>query len=124
MWYVRRAKTSRTSERRWSGGRYELAEAAPVDAGFLLGIGMFLSTGTALVGYVFGGAIEGRAWQWQVPVLGYVHVSTTLFFDIGVYVLVVGLVLDILRSLGSEIDRHIASDRANEYASRGPAGAP
>ena len=30
-----------------------------------------------------------------------------LFFDLGVYLVVVGLVLDILRSLGSEIDRQI-----------------
>ena len=104
-----------------AGGRYELAEAAPVDAGFLLGIGMFLSAGTALVGYLFGGALDRRAWQWHAPVLGDIHVSSTLVFDIGVYVLVIGLVLDILRSLGSEIDRHIITDRAAEFASQGPA---
>lgn len=105
-----------------AGGRYELAEAAPVDAGFLLGIGMFLSAGTALVGYLFGGALDDRSWTWDVPVIGDFHVTSTLFFDTGVYVLVIGLVLDILRSLGSEVDRHIAADRAAEYASRGPAG--
>ena len=33
------------------------------------------------------------------------HLVTSLFFDIGVYLVVVGLVLDILRSLGAEIDR-------------------
>ena len=32
---------------------------------------------------------------------------TSVFFDVGVYVLVVGLVLDLLRSLGSAIDRQI-----------------
>lgn len=105
-----------------AGGRYELAEAAPVDAGFLLGIGMFLSAGTALVGYLFGGALDDRSRTWDVPVIGDFHVTSTLFFDTGVYVLVIGLVLDILRSLGSEVDRHIAADRAAEYASRGPAG--
>ena len=30
---------------------------------------------------------------------------TSLFFDVGVYLVVVGLVLDILRSLGAEVDR-------------------
>jgi multicomponent Na+:H+ antiporter subunit A len=30
---------------------------------------------------------------------------TSLFFDLGVFLVVVGLVLDILRSLGAEIDR-------------------
>jgi len=34
-----------------------------------------------------------------------VHLVTSLFFDIGVYLVVVGLVLDILRSVGAEIDR-------------------
>ena len=30
---------------------------------------------------------------------------TSLFFDCGVYLIVVGLVLDVLRSLGAELDR-------------------
>ena len=41
----------------------------------------------------------------HLPVIGDVHLVTSLFFDIGVYLVVVGLVLDILRSLGAEIDR-------------------
>ena len=39
--------------------------------------------------------------------LGDVHLVTSLFFDFGVYLIVVGLMLDILRSLGSGIDRQI-----------------
>jgi multicomponent Na+:H+ antiporter subunit A len=35
---------------------------------------------------------------------------TSLFFDIGVYLVVVGLVLDILRSLGAELDRQVDED--------------
>ncbi|MDD9205903.1 hypothetical protein PU560_05390, partial [Georgenia sp. 10Sc9-8] len=38
--------------------------------------------------------------------LGEMHLVTALFFDMGVYLVVVGLVLDILRSLGAEVDRH------------------
>jgi multicomponent Na+:H+ antiporter subunit A len=38
-------------------------------------------------------------------VLGDVKLVTSLFFDIGVYLIVVGLVLDVLRSLGAELDR-------------------
>ena len=41
----------------------------------------------------------------HLPVIGDLHLVTSLFFDIGVYLVVVGLVLDILRSLGAEIDR-------------------
>jgi multicomponent Na+:H+ antiporter subunit A len=38
-------------------------------------------------------------------VLGDVKLVTSLFFDCGVYLIVVGLVLDVLRSLGAELDR-------------------
>jgi multicomponent Na+:H+ antiporter subunit A len=47
-------------------------------------------------------------------VTGKVTVHSSLLFDIGVYVLVIGLVLDILRSFGAELDRHIAADRKAE----------
>ncbi|MBQ1071165.1 hypothetical protein, partial [Micromonospora sp. D75] len=42
-----------------------------------------------------------------LPVIGDFYLVTSLFFDIGVYLVVVGLVLDILRSLGAEVDRHV-----------------
>ena len=47
----------------------------------------------------------------HLPVLGDVQLVTSLFFDIGVYLVVVGLVLDILRSLGAEIDRQAETRR-------------
>jgi multicomponent Na+:H+ antiporter subunit A len=40
----------------------------------------------------------------DVPVLGPIKLVTALFFDLGVYLIVVGLVLDILRSLGARVD--------------------
>ena len=42
--------------------------------------------------------------------LGYVSFGTSTIFDIGVYFVVVGLLLDILRSLGAEVDRHQEAD--------------
>ena len=36
--------------------------------------------------------------------LGSVKLVTALFFDLGVYLIVVGLVLDVLRSLGARVD--------------------
>jgi len=100
-----------------AGGRYELAAAAPVDAGVLLGIGMALSAGTALLGYAWGGtALAPGQFTVHLPVTGALTVHSSLLFDIGVYVLVVGLVLDILRSFGSELDRHIAADRKTAQA--------
>lgn len=89
-----------------AGGRYELGEAAPVDAGRLLGTGLLLAAGTAAGSLAFGGAPLESAWfEAEVPVLGTLSIGTSTLFDIGVYLVVVGLVLDILRALGGEVDR-------------------
>ncbi|MDQ0576798.1 Na+/H+ antiporter subunit A [Agromyces albus] len=89
-----------------AGGRYELGEAAPVDAGRLLGTGLLLAAGTATAPLLFGGAPLESAWfETDVPVLGTLSIGTSTLFDLGVYLVVVGLVLDILRALGGEVDR-------------------
>ncbi|MGY1664661.1 Na+/H+ antiporter subunit A [Geodermatophilus sp. SYSU D00696] len=89
-----------------AGGRYELGEAAPVAPGLLLGSGLLFAGGTGVVGLALGaGVLETAILEATVPVLGDVKLVTSLFFDIGVYLIVVGLVLDVLRSLGAELDR-------------------
>ncbi|WP_186004582.1 Na+/H+ antiporter subunit A [Isoptericola variabilis] len=89
-----------------AGGRYELGEAAPVHPGLLLGTGLFLSAGVGLASMVAGQEVlESFIVDLHVPVLGKIHLVTSLFFDVGVMLLVVGLVLDILRTLGAELDR-------------------
>jgi multicomponent Na+:H+ antiporter subunit A len=96
-----------------AGGRYELAAAAPLDAGVLLGLGMAIAAGTALLGYAWGDTVLAPGhFTVNLPVSGRLTVHSSLLFDLGVYVLVIGLVLDLLRSFGSELDRHIAADRA------------
>jgi multicomponent Na+:H+ antiporter subunit A len=98
-----------------AGGRYELAAAAPVDAGVLLGVGMALAAGTALLGYAWGDTVLAPGTLvLHLPVTGEVDAHSSLLFDFGVYMLVIGVVLDILRSFGSELDRHIAADRRAE----------
>ncbi|WP_106537509.1 Na+/H+ antiporter subunit A [Haloactinopolyspora alba] len=90
-----------------AGGRHELNDAAPVDAGLVLGVGLFVATGTGLVPLAVGGAVlQSAVVDLSVPLLGHVHFTTSLFFDVGVYLVVVGLMLDVLRSLGSGVDRH------------------
>ncbi|HLT12039.1 MAG TPA: Na+/H+ antiporter subunit A [Micromonosporaceae bacterium] len=93
-----------------AGGRHELNEAAPVDAGLLLGSGLFLAVGTGITSMLLGGDfLQSAQIDLVLPVIGEVHLITSLFFDIGVYLIVIGLVLDILRSLGSEVDRQAAA---------------
>jgi multicomponent Na+:H+ antiporter subunit A len=89
-----------------AGGRYELGDAAPVEAGTLLGAGLLCAGVSGLGGLVLGGEVlQSAALEVDVPVLGHVKLVTSLLFDVGVYLVVVGLVLDILRSLGAELDR-------------------
>jgi len=95
-----------------AGGRYELDEAAPVDAGALMGMGLFVATGSGLAPLAFGGAVlQSALVDLHLPLLGDVHLVTSVFFDVGVYLVVVGLLLDLLRSLGSGIDRHILREQ-------------
>lgn len=94
-----------------AGGRYELGEAAPVHPGLLLGTGLFLSAGVGLLAIILGGEVlQSVIWQFTLPLFGEVKLVTTLFFDVGVFLVVVGLVLDILRSLGAEIDKQGDTD--------------
>jgi multicomponent Na+:H+ antiporter subunit A len=106
-----------------AAGRYELDEAAPVDAGLVLGLGLVMATGTGLMSLLFGGEVlQSAVIDVTVPLLGEIHLVTSIFFDIGVYLVVVGLMLDVLRSLGSGVDRQAAQngDEEDEPAAREP----
>ncbi|MBE1877773.1 Na+/H+ antiporter subunit A [Myceligenerans pegani] len=93
-----------------AGGRYELGEAAPVHPGLVLGTGLFLSAGVGLAALLIGqAALESTIVDLHLPVVGDVHLVTSLFFDIGVFLVVIGLVIDILRTFGAELDRQAES---------------
>jgi len=90
-----------------AGGRHELNVAAPVDAGLVLGIGLFIAVGTGVTAMILGGEVlQSAVLDLRLPLLGQVHFVTSTFFDVGVYLIVIGMVLGILRSLGAEVDRH------------------
>jgi multicomponent Na+:H+ antiporter subunit A len=94
--------------RYFAGGRYELDEAAPVDAGMVLGAGLLISIGTGVMPLLLGrDVLRSAVLDLSLPVIGELHLITSVFFEAGVYLIVVGLVLDILRSLGAELDRQI-----------------
>ncbi len=88
-----------------AGGRYELGEALPIEPGRILGLGLAISAGTAVTSLFLGApALSSAVFSVTLPVLGDVKLVTALFFDLGIYFIVVGLVLDILRSLGARLD--------------------
>ncbi|MGI5415827.1 Na+/H+ antiporter subunit A [Actinomadura luteofluorescens] len=91
------------------GGRRELATALPVRPSVLIGGGLGLAVATGAAGWTAGGFphgefLQGEVWHASPPVLGEVHVPTSLFFDIGVYLVVLGLVLTILTTLGASLE--------------------
>lgn len=89
-----------------AGGRYELGAAAPFSAGALLGSGMLIAASYTFAPLLFGAsAMTSTYFEGELWLLGEVEFVTSTIFDIGVYLIVVGLVLDVLRSLGAEVDR-------------------
>lgn len=95
-----------------AGGRYELGAAAPTDAGRLLGAGMSIAVACAIVPLFFGAPPLTSTWfEAELPILGHVEFVTSTLFDVGVYLVVIGLVLDVLRSLGAEVDRQAQDAR-------------
>nr|WP_179275277.1 Na+/H+ antiporter subunit A [Rhodococcus sp. 06-1059B-a] len=91
-----------------AGGRYELGEAVPIDAGKILGLGLILASGTAIASMFLGApALSSATLEVTLPILGDIKLVTALFFDLGVYLIVVGLVLDVLRSLGARLDAQV-----------------
>ncbi|QNG19960.1 Na+/H+ antiporter subunit A [Rhodococcus triatomae] len=91
-----------------AGGRYELGETVPIDAGKILGLGLTFAAGTAAASLLFGAPpLSSAVFEMTLPVFGDVKLVTALFFDLGVYLIVVGLVLDVLRSLGARLDAQI-----------------
>jgi multicomponent Na+:H+ antiporter subunit A len=100
-----------------AGGRFELSEATPVSAGALLGVGLAVAATSGVAPLLLGGQVFQTAIiELWLPVFGDIKFVTSTIFDIGVYIVVVGLVLDVLRSLGAEIDEHL------EERSAAPAG--
>ena len=54
--------------------------------------------------FLGGDVFQSAIIDFSLPVFGDHKFVTSTIFDIGVYLVVVGLVLDVLRSFGSEID--------------------
>jgi len=69
-------------------------------------VGLALAVGTALVPLFFGVDPLTSTWfELDLGPFGHLEFVTSTVFDIGVYLVVIGLVLDVLRSLGAEVDR-------------------
>jgi multicomponent Na+:H+ antiporter subunit A len=100
------------------GGIDRVRDVATVHYETLLGIGLLLACGTGLASLLLGEPFQSSAiLETDVPLLGHVKLVTVLFFDIGVYVIVVGLMLALLSVLGAPPDQG-APDRPDETGDR------
>ncbi|MBB6405349.1 Na+/H+ antiporter subunit A [Arthrobacter sp. AZCC_0090] len=103
-----------------AGGRFELREAAPISAGMLLGTGLATAAAAGFVPLLLGGQVFQTAIiGFWLPLFGDIKFVTSTIFDIGVYLVVVGLALDVLRSLGAEIDEHFEETASGETRGHG-----
>jgi multicomponent K+:H+ antiporter subunit A len=68
-----------------------------------MSVGLLFATVTGLgamaVGYPF---LTTHTWHFDLPVLGDIHLASALFFDVGVYAVVVGSTLLILTALAHQ----------------------
>lgn len=70
----------------------------------LIGLGLLLATVAAVVGLVVGDPAFTTYWiaSDNVPVIGSLKIGTPLIFDIGVYLLVVGVTIMIVFTIAEE----------------------
>ena len=70
----------------------------------ILGAGLLVAAVTATVPLLSGDEVlVASSVRWELPLLGSVSVASTLLFDIGVYLLVVGLVLMVFEAFGDDL---------------------
>jgi multicomponent Na+:H+ antiporter subunit A len=82
-----------------------------------LGVGLLFAGGVGVASLLLGlGFLEtGYLFEWPLPALGVVKLHSAVVFDVGVYLVVAGLVLAILRSVGA--------NAPEEHAAAGGGGA-
>lgn len=86
-----------------AGGREAVETALRLPPVGLLGTGLAISLVTGLAGWLWGDAfLESAKLDVDVPVLGVVKATSALPFDIGVYIVVLGVATAMLSALGRD----------------------
>lgn len=86
-----------------AGLRLTIGNRRQINPASVIGLGLLISGVTAVIPLFFGDALlESMIWKWTWPIFGDIKIVSSAFFDIGVYVLVVGVVLLVLVSLAAD----------------------
>ncbi|WP_433294104.1 MnhB domain-containing protein [Pseudonocardia sp. CA-142604] len=89
-----------------AGGSADLGAVMAPRVPAVIGSGLALALVTGLVPAAFGAPVLSTTkLAVDLPLLGPIELQTSLFLEIGVYVLIIGVVLDLLRALGTGIER-------------------
>jgi len=117
-----------------AGGVEEVRRAVRLRPWTILGGGLLVAAGTAIVPLLLGNSLlEHGDLEWELPVLGVVKATSALPFDIGVYLVVVGLVLMMFEAFGDDVTEDPAvpdpvgphdADPAGAHADDEPDGVP
>jgi len=84
-----------------SGGRNDVTALLPVQPRSLVGLGMAVSITVASLGLVFGSSfLDAGKITLDLWLVGEISAGSSLLFDVGVYLVVVGLVATVLVELG------------------------
>jgi multicomponent Na+:H+ antiporter subunit A len=87
-----------------AGGIDEVRSLSRFAPWTILGAGLLVSGITAIVPLAFGDPVlESGKLDLDLPLLGEVHATSALFFDIGVYLVVVGVVLMVFEAFGEDV---------------------
>lgn len=86
----------------WAGGGTDLVNRIiPLRSSALMGVGLLVAALTAIAPLFFGlGFLESGYVAIDLPVIGEVKLVSAVLFDVGVYLLVIGMSLGLVGGLG------------------------
>lgn len=96
-----------------AGGSTQLGRAVRVRPPVVVGTGLALAVVAGLFPALLGDPVLSTTkLALDLPLLGHVETQSSLFFDVGVYLLILGVVLDLLRALGAGIERDMHDEES------------
>jgi multicomponent Na+:H+ antiporter subunit A len=86
-----------------AGGVAEVRRAFPLRPWTIMGGGLLIAVLVAIVPILTGNSLlEHAAWEAEIAILGTVKTTSALPFDIGVYLVVLGLILMMFEAFGDD----------------------
>lgn len=99
------------------GGVYWVESRSRLNPQYWIGLGLLCAGGAALSAWLaMRPFLAALAWDVDLPLIGHIHLSTVLLFDLGVYMLVVGSTVLVLVALAHQSLRAQRKAAAEEQA--------